>query len=188
MPLVTEPLVHNLFVVLIGIISMNICEHLDALEKALGAGSNLICVTLAWRKVLPLADDREIVRAQQGLVNRHRERARRAGLSAPFILSSFESSEKLGLHGHLLMQVPGNPDRFLAAVERQLIREHGPLPPNFFHRDGRHQGRIKTPAAARGALKYRLKSCVGGDGEFGIRRGVGLRRLGFKFIRISRGR
>jgi hypothetical protein len=169
-------------------ISMNISDILEQFEKALGASSSFVCVTLAWRKVLPLADDREIVKAQQALVNRHRERAKRAGLSQPFLLSVFERSEKLGTHGHLLMQVPGNPDRFLAAVERQLVREHGPLPPNFLNFDGRHHGRIKTPSAARGAFRYRMKSCVGGDGEFGIRRGVGLRRLGFKFIRISRGR
>jgi hypothetical protein len=170
------------------IFSMNICDSFEAFENALCAGSSFIAVTLAWRKTLPLADDREIVRAQQSLVNRHRERVKRAGLSDPLILSAFEHSHKLGLHGHLLMQVPGSHDRFLAAVERQLVREHGPLPPNFYNRDGRHQGRIGTPSAARGAFRYRMKSCVGGDGEFGIRRGVGLRRLGFKFIRISRGR
>lgn len=167
---------------------MNICDSLEAFENALGAGANFICITLAWRRVLPLADDRQIVRAQQRLANRHREKVRRAGLSQPFILSAFEKSEKLGLHGHLLMQVPGNHDRFLGAVERQLVRMFGTLPPNFLWFDGRHGGKIQTRAAAIGALKYRLKSCVGGDGEFGIRRGVGLRRLGFKFIRISRGR
>jgi hypothetical protein len=167
---------------------MNLSDSFDQFESALSASSNFIVLTLAWRKVLPLADDREIVRAQQRLLNRHRERVRRAGLQKPFLLSVFERSEKLGLHGHLLLQIPENPNRFIGAVERQLIREHGPLPPNFFNRDGRHQGRIKTQCAARGAFRYRMKSCVGGEAEFGIRRGVGLRRLGFKFIRISRGR
>ena len=167
---------------------MKISDILAQFETALGASTSFVAVTLAWRKVLPLADDRRIVQAQQRLVNRHRERAKRAGLSQPFILSAFERSEKLGLHGHLLMQVPGNHDRFLSAVARQLVREHGPLPPNFLNFDGRHHGRIKTPAGALGAVKYRMKSCVTGDGECGIRRGVGLRRLGFKFIRVSRGR
>jgi hypothetical protein len=170
------------------IFSMKICDSLEAFENALSAGANFICITLAWRKVLPFAEDRQIIQAQQGLVNRHRERARRAGLQKPLIISVYEKSQKLGLHGHLLLQVPGNHDRFLAAVERQLIREHGSLPPNFFHRDGRHQGRIKTPAAALGAFRYRMKSCVAGESEFGIRRGVGLRKLDFKTIRVSRGR
>jgi hypothetical protein len=170
------------------IISMNISDTLEQFESALSASSSFVCVTLAWRKVLPLADDRLIVQAQQRLVNRHRERAKRAGLSDPFILSVFEKSGKLGLHGHLLLQIPANPDRFLSAVARQLVREHGLLPPNFLNFDGRHRGRIKTASAARGALRYRLKSAVAGSGEMGIRRGVGLRRLGFKFVRVSRGR
>ena len=167
---------------------MKISDILAQFETALGASTSFVAVTLAWRKVLPLADDRRIVRAQQALVNRHRERAKRAGLPDVFILSAFERSEKLGLYGHLLLQIPRNPDRFLAAVARQLVREHGLLPPNFLNFDGRHRGRIKTASAARGALKYRLKSAVAGSGEMGIRRGVGLRGLGFKFIRVSRGR
>ncbi len=167
---------------------MTICDSFAVFETALGTSTNFIAVTLAWRKTLPLADDREIVRAQQALVNRHRERAKRAGLSNPFILSVYEKSEKLGQHGHLMLQCPGNHSRFLGAVERQLIRMFGTLPPNFLWFDGRHGGKIQTRAAAIGAFKYRMKSAVAGEVEFGIRRGVGLRKLDFKTIRISRGR
>jgi hypothetical protein len=160
-----------------------IIEHFD---NALRLNCNFIAITVAWRKALPFADDQEIVRAQQLIVSRHRERVRRAGFQRPIILSVFERSAKLGTHGHILLQVPGQHERWLRAIERQLIRMFGTLPPNFLWFDGRHGGKIQTCAAAIGAMRYRLKSIATGEGP--VRRGVGLKPLPFRSVRVSRGR
>ncbi len=166
---------------------VHIDEILTNLEIAISAGQSFIALTLPWRRVLPYASDREIARAQQRLVSRHRERVQKAGLAAPFILSVFESTARMGTHGHLMAGVPDNPEKWLLAIERQLAREFGDLPPGFPWRDGHHGGRIQTAAAARGACAYRLKSIVA-DGERGIRRGRGLRPVSVCPVRLSRGR
>lgn len=160
-----------------------ICDEFD---EALLISCNFISVTIAWRKVFPLADDSIIARAQQKIVSRHRERVKRAGFQRAFHLSVFEKSSKLGIHGHLLLQVPGQHARWLSAIQRQLIRTFGTLPPNFLWFDGRHRGKILTRAAAIGAMRYRLKSIADGSGP--IRRGVGLRPVAVKAVRVSRGR
>ena len=166
---------------------VHIDEVLTDLEIAISAGQSFIGLTLAWRRVLPYASDREIARAQQRLASRHRERVRKAGLDKPFILSVFESTAKMGMHGHIMAAVPDNPEKWLLAIERQLAREFGDLPPGFPWRDGRHGGRILTAAAARGAAAYRLKGIVT-DGQRGIRRGLGLRPVSVCPVRLSRGR
>jgi hypothetical protein len=166
---------------------VHIDEILTNLEIAISAGQSFIAVTLAWRRVLPYASDREIARAQQRVVSRHRERVRKAGLARPFILSAFESTAKMGTHGHIMAGVPDHPEKWLLAIQRQLAREFGDLPPGFPWRDGHHGGRIQTAAAARGAAAYRLKSIVA-DGERGIRRGLGLRPVSVPPVRLSRGR
>ena len=152
-------------------------------------GQHFVSLTLAWRRVLPFAGEKEIARAQQKLASRHRERVRKVGLAEPFILSVFERTTKMGLHGHLLMGCPPGPlDRWLDAVIRQLGREYGPLPVGFPWRNGHHAGKIKGPDAARGACAYILKSAVQGDGERGIRRGKGLLSIDMSAIRLSRRR
>ena len=162
-------------------------EILTELEFAISQRQSFIAITLPWRRVLPFASEPAIARAQQRLVSRHRERVRKAGLAKPFILSVFESTARMGTHGHLMAGVPDNPEKWLLAIERQLAREFGDLPPGFPWRDGRHGGRIQTAAAARGACAYRLKSIVA-DGERGIRRGRGLRPVSVCPVRLSRGR
>ena len=166
---------------------VHIDEILTDLEIAIRERQSFIAITLPWRRVLPYATEREIARAQQRLVARHRQRVQKAGLDKPFILSVFESTSRMGYHGHLMAGVPDNPEKWLLAIERQLAREFGDLPPGFPWRDGRHGGRVLTAAAARGACAYRLKSIVA-DGERGIRRGLGLRPVSVPPVRLSRGR
>jgi hypothetical protein len=164
-------------------------EVVTALEVAIRDGQIFVSLTLAWRRVLAFADEKVIARAQQKLVARHRERVRKAGLAQPFIVSVFEKTRRQGLHGHLMMGCPPGPlDRWLAAVTRQLEREHGKLPPGFPWKNGHHAGKIKSAKAARGACAYILKSAVAGDSERGIRRGTGLLSIPMPAIRRSRGR
>ena len=164
-------------------------EVLTALEVSLHDGQHFVSLTLAWRRVLPFADEKAIARAQQKLASRHRERVRKAGLAEPFILSVFEKTTKMGLHGHLMMGCPPGPlDRWLDAVIRQLVREYGPLPVGFPWLNGHHAGKIKSSDAARGACAYILKSAVEGNCERGIRRGTGLLSIPMPAIRRSRGR
>ena len=164
-------------------------EVLTALEVALHAGQHFISLTLAWRRVLPFADEKEIAWAQQKLASRHRERVRKVGLADPFILSVFEKSPKMGLHGHLMVACPPGPlERWLDAVTRQLERAYGPLPVGFPWKNGHHAGKIKSPKAARGACAYILKSAVEGNCERGVRRGTGLLSIPMPAIRRSRGR
>ena len=164
-------------------------EVLPALEEALDDGQHFISLTLPWRRILPFADEKAIARAQQAIVSRHRERIKRAGLPKPFIVSVYERTSRMGLHGHLMLGCPPGPlERWLGAVTRQLEREHGKLPVGFPWKNGHHAGKIKSPKAARGACAYILKSAVAGDSERGIRRGTGLLAIPMPAIRRSRGR
>lgn len=169
----------------------DIASCLSAMEAALEQdGPGFIAFTIMWRRLLALADDAEIARHQAEVVHRYRRVLARRGYSNVLVVSVLERTERHGLHGHLLAQAPRVADHanILDAVERGLARRYGRVPPRTFNRDGWHDGSIRTAAAARGALAYRLKSLPREAEEHGVRRGVGLRPVGCVSVRLSRGR
>lgn len=176
----------------------HLTDCLATLETALARhGPGFIAFTILWRRLMPLAEDREIGREQADLVHRLRRALARRGLQDPVIFSVLERSAQQGIHGHVLAQAPRVQDHaeILNVVEAGLVRRFGPLPPRTFHRDGRRRknqreppGSIWTWRQAKGALQYRLKSLPREAEEHGVRRGVGLRPVMCISVKVSRGR
>jgi hypothetical protein len=173
-------------------------ECIAAVEEALAAdGPGFIAFTVMWRRLLALADDREIAREQAELVHRLRRVLARRGWRNAIIFSVLERTERHGLHGHVMAQAPcvAEHKELLDTVEAGLRKRFGRLPGRTFNRDGRRRrwqpqplGSIWTRKQALGALRYRLKSLPQQAEEHGVRRGVGLRPVECISLKVSRGR
>jgi hypothetical protein len=165
-------------------------EVLLRLDAVLATGrTEFVAVTVLWRRLLGLADDRVVARHQAALVHRGRRVLARRGVMNPFIYSALERTDRHGLHGHVVIECPKDlHGEVLDVMEAGLVRQHGPLPERALQRDGWHRGSIATAAGARGAVMYRMKSLPSEPVELGVRRGVGLRPVEGITVRCTNGR
>jgi hypothetical protein len=165
-------------------------EVLLRLDAVLATGrTEFVALTVLWRRLIGLADDRVVARHQAALVHRGRRVLARRGVMNPFIYSALERTGRHGLHGHVVIECPKDlHGEVLDAVEAGLVRRHGPLPARAFQRDGWRRGSITTAAGARGAVLYRMKSLPSEPVELNVRRGVGLRPVEGITVRCSNGR
>lgn len=165
-------------------------EILLRLDAVLATGrTEFIAVTVLWRRLLGLADDRVVAQHQAALVHRSQRVLARRGVMNPFILSPLERTARHGLHGHLILECPKDRHgEVLDTIEAGLVRQYGPLPERAFQRDGWRRGSITTAAGARGAVMYRLKSLPSAEVELGVRRGVGLKPVEGITVRCTTGR
>lgn len=161
-----------------------------AMQVAVGCyGPSAITFTVLWRRLMPLASDREIAREQAGLVHRLRRMLGRRDFPNAFVVSSLEHTAKQGLHGHIVAQCPeAQQDFILSAVEVGLERRFGKLPARAFKRDGWRKGIITTEKQLIGKARYLLKGAITSPLESGVRRGLGLRSVAVTAIKFGSGR
>lgn len=150
----------------------------DAMRRGPAAA---IAITILWSRLLPLAEQRAVARAQADLVKYMRDWTRHRGLPHAFIVSTLERDPRMGRHGHFLVQAHlKDLDDLMDAVERQLRRRYGELPPLTYMRGSRAfpynqmHGRITSAAMGLGWLRYCLKGSVQADNDLGINRPPGM--------------
>lgn len=168
----------------------SLAECLAAMDRALDQGSiGFIAFTVMWRRISLDWSDRKIAAEQGRLVHCLRRSIARRGLANALVIPVLERTHRHGLHGHILAQCPVKDHAaVLDAVETSLQRRYGDLPPRTFNRDGWRRGSITTARAARGALRYRLKSLPFLPIDHDVRRGVGLLPINAITVRCSTGR
>lgn len=165
-------------------------DVLTELQGAVGCyGPPAISCTVLWRRLMPLASDREIAREQAGLVHRLRRMLGRREFPNAFVISTLENTTKQGLHGHIVAQCPkAQQDFILSAIEGGLVRRFGKLPARAFKRDGWFKGCITTEKQLIGKVRYLLKGAITSPLESGVRRGLGLRSVSVPAIKFGSGR